>query len=50
MKQNKQNFKHSTGICTECKSHEILVDEHHGEVFCNRCGLVLKTSQIQKIK
>lgn len=27
--------------CTECKSSNILYDEHKGELFCNHCGLIL---------
>jgi transcription initiation factor TFIIIB Brf1 subunit/transcription initiation factor TFIIB len=39
----KGNYKHITGWeCPFCKeSKEILHDEHHGEIFCAACGLIL---------
>ncbi|MFO7792530.1 MAG: TFIIB-type zinc ribbon-containing protein [Candidatus Saliniplasma sp.] len=32
----------SINICPECGSHNIVLDNQHGELLCNKCGLVLE--------
>lgn len=44
MKINKYNFKHADEYCHICKTSEwSLFDEHRGEVYCAKCGLVLRS-------
>lgn len=35
------NFRVRCGVRCECGSSRVLVDEHHDEWFCPRCGLVM---------
>lgn len=43
MNHSEKNYKHIVGWkCPFCKeTKEILHDEHHGEIFCRACGLIL---------
>jgi len=29
-------------ICPDCKTSHIITDEHHGELICEKCGLVIE--------
>lgn len=50
MKQKNQlhNLQHFEGICTECQSTELLIDNFHGYVFCAHCGLIIQNISSQK--
>ncbi|WP_405296417.1 TFIIB-type zinc ribbon-containing protein [Methanobrevibacter sp.] len=42
-------MKHADSFCPICKSSDYsLLDEHMGETFCVKCGLVLHESNNRK--
>ena len=34
-------------ICNECKSSEIVYDDHSGDDICTQCGLIVRTHQLK---
>ena len=46
---NECKMKHADSFCPICKSSDYsLFDEHRGETFCAKCGLVLHESNNRK--
>ena len=46
---NEYKMKHADSYCYICKSSDYsLFDEHRGETFCAKCGLVLHESNNRK--
>ena len=37
-----KNFKTIQIYCRDCKTKEAYYDEFHGEVFCKKCGKILR--------
>ena len=43
------NYKHIHRRCHECgETKEILYDEHHGIIYCTKCGLILHDTNVCK--
>ena len=42
--------KHAHEYCPRCKTSMFTyLDEHHGETYCDKCGLVIRDSTIHTI-
>ena len=42
------NYKHTDIQCPECQAPTVE-DNHHDEIFCTHCGLVILDSTIPRI-
>ena len=44
-------YKHTRTPCPECRTNKYTVlDSHHAETYCKKCGLVISDSSIFSIK
>jgi hypothetical protein len=44
------NYPHAHEYCPRCKTHKHTYhDKHHDEVFCEKCGLVIRDTSINSI-
>lgn len=42
--------KHAHEYCPRCRTTQYTYnDEHHNEVYCDKCGLVIRDSSINSI-
>jgi len=42
--------KHAHEYCPRCKTTAFTFnDEHHAEIYCNKCGLIIRDNSINKI-
>ena len=37
--------KNNPRRCPDCKNDDLLADETHKEIYCSKCGLILKGTQ-----
>lgn len=50
MKQKKSTYKHAHKYCPKCRTNKYtLLDEHHAEIYCDKCGLIIQDTSINTI-